>query len=409
MFRSSEIISYTKLYDHINKETRCRISTELFGRLEYRFNTYPPDKCPNGFYKFITPCTHRLYRKGDSWTEELNVDRKTFAKAFDKIGVRYKSKSDYIAACEALGNGLFKGKPYASYYERPTHMMFFIKNPCWWDHQEILKKSHFSATNSRSGMGNFPVRFYIQKKTSTLSLSLSHKKALESKTKEEIKIEEIEQPIAHQMAEIWSDITDCDKSEPLRKYRLNKLTKAYKDKFDSSLEKWRAYCTKIASSKFLMGETSSKFKLNLGFALKAETIQKMEDGYYTTGDKKIIISQSVVEKLIVKEIQEIENIAEPELIKKFRFQIIKSKGIHHYKSWIKPCQIKMRPEATLVIEAPMRFFADWLKGPDWHDSLIRATHGLFETILIFEPSLLIPYKIIDWEREKHHRLQHRDG
>ncbi len=399
MHTSSETISYTKLYNHVSKETKCRIASELFGRLQYRFNRYPPDKYPNGFYKFIQPCKHRLYRKGDSYTEELKVDRKTFAKAFDKIGIRYKSKSDYIAAREALGNGLFQGKPYASYYERPTHMMFFIQNPMW-NGKTIFKNCPSPATISRSGTGKFPVRFYVQKKTSILSLYLSHKEHVKKEKKQEIKIDEIEQPIAHQMAEIWSDITNCDKSVPLSKYRLDKLNKVYEQKFDSSLDKWRSYCIKLASSKFLMGETASKFNLNLGFALKSETIEKVEDGYYTTGDRKVIMSVASVEKLIGSEIKEIEATSEPESIKQFRLNIIRLKGVHNYRSWIKPCKINMGQNAALIIDAPMRFLADWLNAPDWQKYLEMSMRGLFDIILIFQPNILVPYKIIEGEREK---------
>lgn len=40
------------------------------------------------FYKFKEPCAHRLYRSGDSWTEELNISRAEFDFAIRKIGYK---------------------------------------------------------------------------------------------------------------------------------------------------------------------------------------------------------------------------------------------------------------------------------------------------------------------------------
>jgi len=76
------------------------------------------------FYKFIEPSSNqRAYKEGDSWTEELCVSRKTFARAFDQIGIRYKSKTSFREAKDK-----FQGKPYASYYDRQTKQTVFLKN-----------------------------------------------------------------------------------------------------------------------------------------------------------------------------------------------------------------------------------------------------------------------------------------
>lgn len=45
------------------------------------------------FYKFKEPCTHRLYKPGDSWCEELGFGRKEFDSAVKKIGFK-KSKTN---------------------------------------------------------------------------------------------------------------------------------------------------------------------------------------------------------------------------------------------------------------------------------------------------------------------------
>ena len=87
------------------------------GQLEYWFS-----KKPQGFYKFLEPCNHPLYRAGDSWTEELGFSRRVFNAAFDLIGVRYKSKTAFLNAQDK-----FQGKLYASYHDRKTNKTHFVQ------------------------------------------------------------------------------------------------------------------------------------------------------------------------------------------------------------------------------------------------------------------------------------------
>jgi len=86
---------YTKFYHSLQSFTGSATSTLIIGKLEFWFAN---PKYKEGFYKFVEPCAHPLYREGDSWSEELGISRKIFAKAFDLIGVRYKSKSAYCPA-----------------------------------------------------------------------------------------------------------------------------------------------------------------------------------------------------------------------------------------------------------------------------------------------------------------------
>lgn len=48
------------------------------------------------FYKFKEPCEHELYRKGDSWTEELGFSRTEFDTAIRKIGYKKSQKRNSI-------------------------------------------------------------------------------------------------------------------------------------------------------------------------------------------------------------------------------------------------------------------------------------------------------------------------
>ena len=99
----------------------CNHTATLFKYLEY---WYAMPKFKEGFYKFLQPCKkHVLYREGDSWEEELKFGKKVFYKCFDKIGVRYKSKSAFMSE-----NDPFKGKLYASYFDRKQGKTYYLRN-----------------------------------------------------------------------------------------------------------------------------------------------------------------------------------------------------------------------------------------------------------------------------------------
>jgi hypothetical protein len=90
----------------------------LFDRLEYWFS-----KKQNEFYKFIEPCDHPLCKKGDTWTEELGLSKRIFRTAFDKIGIRYISKTAFEKEADP-----FKGKLFAYYRDRQTKKTIFVRN-----------------------------------------------------------------------------------------------------------------------------------------------------------------------------------------------------------------------------------------------------------------------------------------
>ena len=87
-------------------------------QLDYWFENHP-----EGFYKFLLPSEHPAYKEGDSWTEELGMSVDEFRTAFDKIGHRYKSKSEFDKAEDK-----FKGKFYCSYVDRRSNLTYYFRN-----------------------------------------------------------------------------------------------------------------------------------------------------------------------------------------------------------------------------------------------------------------------------------------
>lgn len=78
------------------------------------------------FYKFGQPCKNPSYRRGDSIEETFHMSLISFNRIFEKIGVIYNSKEAYDEACQ-VGDP-FEGKLYLRYYDRMSHISFYLRN-----------------------------------------------------------------------------------------------------------------------------------------------------------------------------------------------------------------------------------------------------------------------------------------
>ncbi len=88
-------------------------------QLDYWFARYP-----QGFYKFMEPCPNSdFYEEGKSWAEELNCSAEEFLNSFDRLGVRYKSKSAFNEAADR-----FQGRYYCSYIDRQERLTWYFRN-----------------------------------------------------------------------------------------------------------------------------------------------------------------------------------------------------------------------------------------------------------------------------------------
>jgi hypothetical protein len=127
-----------------------QISGSILGALIMQQLDYWFEKYPEGFYKFLEPCEHALYKAGSSLTEELACSADEFRTAFDRIGVRHTSE----AVCFA-GAGPFFDKYYASYKEPRSGLTYYLRN-----HQLLETALHSLATQTiaSSGAANSPAR-----------------------------------------------------------------------------------------------------------------------------------------------------------------------------------------------------------------------------------------------------------
>ncbi|NEP61044.1 MAG: hypothetical protein F6K31_29360 [Symploca sp. SIO2G7] len=78
---------------------------------------------PDGFYKFLEPCSNEKYRQGDSWAEELAYTPDEFRAAFDCIGFRYRTKTEFTQSQDK-----FQGKFYCSYFDKRQGLTYYFRN-----------------------------------------------------------------------------------------------------------------------------------------------------------------------------------------------------------------------------------------------------------------------------------------
>lgn len=304
----------------------------LMQQLDYWFSIKP-----GGFYKFINVCDHPKYKQGDSWCEELSFSVEEYRSAFEKIGVRYKSKNLFMQA-----NDKFNGKFYACFHDRQSNQTFYVRNHELLDKvldelisvkasdknltssrrnsysklkkdpntvtRECLitgnKSSSFTVTGESLVTGtrlsqnterdiscfenkNIPHSLYKDTNTTTENITDSSLLSL-NKTCADINVEK-------EMINIWNKIVE-EGANPinLTPARKRQLDKALLEHFNSNVSEWEAFCHLISASKWLMGESGkSTWKASIDWALLPENIVKIKEKSYGIGDRKKLEKEHV--------------------------------------------------------------------------------------------------------------------
>ncbi len=338
----------------------------IFERLEYWSSKYP-----TGFWKFFESCNrHPQYREGDSWEEELGFSRRVFLRAFPLIGMHYKSKSEYLSQEDP-----FQGKMYASYYDRKTNRTHFLRNHSWveqflasfWQGAKKLSKAvkekvkngrSRNDTNGRSFTHAYKDNISLQRSTSSLDLTpepfLLPAPDLQETPLEEKKDQNIQ--IAQDMHKIWNNISQSN--EPLKAHLKTKLPQALSESFQGSLETWKSFCLKVASSKFLMGEAKNcTFKAYLAWLIKPETIQAIEEGHYSLGDRTVYPPEELSSEAFDK-----EKIQGSETWKEVCKQLCDRLGYRTFKSWLEPLKLSEEESLKPRIHCFTPFRRDWIQS-----------------------------------------------
>lgn len=263
---------FIKYFPSIQKSTGSEKSAIIAGRLEFWFSKYK-----TGFYKFLEPCEHPLYRNGDSWSEELGFSRKLFNHAFDLIGIRYKSKTEFLNAPDK-----FQGKLYASYHDRKTNRTHFVRNHDF--------AAQFFKGQSRSWNGQIGHSYsnsLKQKKTSSLKNATPQSPKEHSSDFKEV---------TEGMILIWKKEVGELGVQNVTEALLERLYKALSTFFGFCLKAWETFCRKIASSKFLMGEAQNRFfkKAWITWAIKEDSIGLIQAGHFNCGDREFPKNEEMI-------------------------------------------------------------------------------------------------------------------
>ncbi len=293
-------------------------------QLEYWFSKYS-----HGFYKFIEPCKHPLYKAGDSWTEEIGYSRPVFNRAFDSIGMRYNSKTEFMNAKDK-----FHGMLYASYYDRKTNKTFFVRNPNFIQKKESFDNANKEATSrsaaknilnsqnpkilnqekrggaflnnrSRNETNNHSYGGTIGGKNENSFTVITSSSPVTKSEVQKTNVYSESKKIAEDMKNIWMEEVGLLEGSYLSQTLIPWINKAYQEIFNNSLDLWRQYCRQIASSKFLMGEKEkTNFKAKLSWAIKRETYERIQAGDFTLGDREVAKSIKQVKQEADKALQE---------------------------------------------------------------------------------------------------------
>ena len=377
-----------------------KIAGSLKGAMLLKHLEYWAQKTKGRFYKFTEPCSHPLYRQGDSWCEEIGVSRRLFNKLFDSIGHRYRSKSEYLNTQDP-----FKGKLYVAYYDRKRNQTFYIKNP---QHDQVLwqpgqssppstqskkfpapkrkdergRKNNYKnervgeplGKNDELDIRKVPVKYskdiqYISRMASE-ELSRNGNSAQSFIYKDNITKQKtinliektlwnsLSYSLEREMIKIWNEEVGNGKVQALP-FRLKKLSKALNLYFQGDIQKWRRYCFSIASSRFLMGKVTS-FKASIDWAIGDIVIQKIKEGDYGIEAcyEEPALSHHPLNQ-VEGHICQLEG--ESELIKTLRFSLIQGLGQATYGSWFANEVIYSESPKEIIILSTSRFRHDYVK------------------------------------------------
>ena len=166
----------------------------------------------------------------------------------------------------------------------------------------------------------------------------------------------LEKDLFQKMILIWNQIVEEGKKTiELSSKRLSFLKKAFETKFEGCLEKWKEFCKRVASSKFLMGEIKASFKASLDWVLKFDVIQRIFEGDFGVGDRAFSLEKNQENPQEMERV--IQSSSEPQEVKQLRLALLKRLGSAVYTSWFQETQMDLKIE-KLSIRAKSQFATD---------------------------------------------------
>jgi hypothetical protein len=275
---------------------------------------YWSKKNPDGFYKFKQACKHPLYKRGDSWSEELNMTKEIMNPVFKRLVTYHKSKNEYRKAADK-----FDGKFFCSYTERNTNKTYYFMDKEAVDHFLAKLAPLPKAPVKSSEVVAAPVTPIIMPSSESRAASMTPPVARthpdlpciqtitslsgDAPSSVEPQREE-DKLISKKMVDTWN--SHMQDSVIWYPSYAAKLSKVLSDFFKGCLETFKQYCLSVASADFLTGKAkNSRFKAFLFWAIKPAVIESILAGAY--GAKNFFMISTPEEKEIKTEIAHINN------------------------------------------------------------------------------------------------------
>lgn len=168
----------------------------------------------------------------------------------------------------------------------------------------------------------------------------------------------IEKDFIQQMILIWNQVVEEGKRTiEINGKRISFLKKAFQTKFQNCLEKWKDFCKRVASSKFLMGEIKSSFRASLDWVLKFDILQRILEGDYGVGDRIVYTKEETSNQLDLQD--NIKSTNEDKTIKQLRLDLLNQLGSAVYSSWFNETQIK-KDGGNITIKARSAYVKDYI-------------------------------------------------
>jgi len=275
---------------------------------------YWSKKNPEGFYKFKQACKHPLYKRGDSWSEELNMTKEVMNPVFKRLVTYHKSKNEYRNSLDKFG-----GKLFCSYTERNTNKTYYFMDKEAVD-KFLAKLAPSSKLPSKPlEVVSPPVAPIIMPSnesraaSTTPPLACAHpdlpciqtSTSLSGDAPSSVEPQrEEDKLISKKMVDTWnSHMQDTVVWYP--SYAA-KLSKVLGDFFKGCLETFKQYCLSVASADFLTGKSkNSRFKAFLFWAIKPAVIESILAGAY--GAKNFFVMSTPEEREIKADIAHLNN------------------------------------------------------------------------------------------------------
>ena len=416
-----------KVHRHVIDHFDSPLVALLIARLEYWFSR---EQYSSSFYKFLEPSKHRAYTPGDSWTEEMKTSRKGFNKLFDLIGTRYKSKSEYTAAqrrgdafdgklylsyydrgrnqmyykrnhayARQVLESLFKskeGRPQRpssevkpeqvngdvarhdskakTHHERNNTHNEVIAVSCVSSIQDVAagipelvhEAPQHQHQPSRYGNGQSGRSLYIQINTYNSSYRQTQKLKPKGSSPTPI-LDQQTVKIEEEMKGIWlEEVGHCTLSK-ISQSLADRMASFLTSCLNSCMKAWRAYCRKIASSRFLMGEVKQTFKAWLPWVIKQSTFEKIEAGEYTLGDRELKQTKGQQQDHEAQAKANVEG-QPTEDARAFHKHLLAQAGAVTYNNWFKSLDIIKVDHQLIYLKASTNFIETRIRNN--YESLI---------------------------------------